>query len=167
MKIKPYIKKINNVINTFIKTSINEEYQAFMGSNFCAHLDDNKIEWTLLYADEDGKAFYDNFVSRFPIANKLGLFTVSVLHEIGHFETEDEIEDDTDLRNLELTNEEYFNLFNERIATEWAGNWIMENTNLATAFDREVYNAIFEMYDKALDKNFKKPLDIIQKTYYN
>jgi hypothetical protein len=74
------------------------------------------------------------------------------LHEVGHLETENEMEDDVDIRNNEImTNEEYFNLFNERIATDWAGYWIEKNFQKAINLDDTFRNALNNLYAETLD----------------
>lgn len=149
MLIDFYLQKINKVINTFIKT-IDESYSARMGNDFVACLNESVIEWTLIYVGNGGQAFYDNFVTRYPTAKNLQLFTLSILHEIGHLETEDEMEDDIEIRKTNLSNKDYFNLFNERIATDWAGKWIENNLDTAITLDKTLYKIIFEFYKKCL-----------------
>jgi len=142
---------INEVVREFVQ-SIDEEYDCRMGADFGACLNENVVEWSLLYVEKAGEAFYKNFVSRFPKANGFGLFTLSVLHEVGHFETEWEMEDDTGIRNqANMTNEEYFELFNERIATDWAGYWIEDNFEQACALDDKFQETLNKFYAAVLD----------------
>lgn len=144
-------EKINETVREFVK-SIDEEYDCRMGLDFMACLDSDIVVWSILTLEKSGEAFYDNFVSRFPKAKGFSLFTLSVLHEVGHLETENEMEDDIDIRNNEImTNEEYFNLFNERIATDWAGCWIEKNFQKAINLDDTFRNALNNLYAETLD----------------
>lgn len=72
----------------------------------------------------------------------------SILHEIGHYETENEIEEDTDDEELRFwlsmtdkkvaenptIQDRYFNLPSEWVATEWAIDWIKDNLETAKKF---------------------------------
>ena len=151
MSLDKELKKINEAVRNFVQ-SINEEYDCEMGLDFMAQLDTDIIVWSILTVEESGEAFYNNFISRFPKAKGFSLFTLSVLHEVGHLETENEMEDDTDTRNNEImTDEEYFNLFNERIATDWAGYWIEKNFQKAINLDDTFRNVLNSLYAEVLD----------------
>ena len=145
--------KINEVVRDFVK-SINEEYDCRMGIEFCVYLEENMIEWSILYVENGGEAFYENFISRFPKARGFNLFTLSVLHEIGHLETEWDMEDETYLRNTDIMDDEtYFNLHDERIATDWAGEWIEDNFDEAFAIDDKFNEILSSFFEKVLDKD--------------
>ena len=136
-KLDTYLNSINALVNKFVR-EIDEDYSAQLGTDFQALYDDDCITWTAIYSERGGEAFRNDFVKRFPIACDFDTFTLSILHEIGHLETEDEMVDDTSKRNRPMTNEQYFRLHNEYIATEWAGYWLEDN--LATA---RKWNAAF------------------------
>lgn len=142
------IETINRTIDAFISQF--GEYSCRMGTDFCVYLNENVIEWTLIYVENGGEAFYNNFVKRFPQAENLGLFTLSLLHELGHLETEDEIIEDEREFDKNISNEEYFNLPNETIATNWAGEWIESHLKEAESLDRKLEKIIFKFYEKYL-----------------
>lgn len=144
-----WIDKINNTIQSFI-TTINKEYKCEMGTDFCVYMDTNIINWSIFYADENGTNFYNDFVKRFPVAKDLDLFTLSILHEVGHLETEEDMEDDTKIDTDSLTDEEYFNLHNEKIATNWAGEWIEKNHNKAKQINDTFMNILIDGYGMLL-----------------
>ena len=151
MTLDKELKKIDEIVRNFVQ-SINEEYDCEIGLDFMAQLDSDIVVWSILTLKKSGEAFYDNFVSRFPKAKGFSLFTLSVLHEVGHLETENKMEDDVDIRNSKImTNEEYFNLFNERIATDWAGYWIEKNFQKAINLDDTFRNALNNLYAETLD----------------
>lgn len=148
------IKKLNWKLNTelnYLLTFFDEEYTVKMGTDFEVDLDEKILYWSILYTEKSGDAFYKNFCKKFPFVKDFSLFTLAVFHEIGHIETEDEMEDDTDLRNTELSNEEYFNLHNEKIATEWAGNYINEHLMFTKYFDDKFTTILKNFYQSILD----------------
>lgn len=143
-----YLEKINKVVNDFVKM-FSDEYYAELGAEFYANMDLQKVVYPLLIGDKSSKAFYDNFVGRFPCAKNYSVFLLSILHEIGHLETESEMVDDTNERNDEI-GLEYFDLWNEKIATDFAGFWLQDNEKIAKQFDENFENLVCEMYEKVL-----------------
>ena len=150
MTIKRLMWSINTELNHLL-TFFDDEYSAKMGTDFEADLDEKILYWSLLCGEKDGDAFYSNFCKLFPFVKDYNLFTLAVFHEIGHIETEDEMIDDTDIRNTELSNEEYFNLFNEKIATEWAGNFISTHAMFTKHFDNKFTELLKKFYETNLD----------------
>lgn len=149
MTFNGWLKKINDTVASFVH-SIDEEYECRMGQTFCAFIDEDVVEWSLVYKEEGGKAFYENFVERYPKAKGFSLFTLCILHEVGHLETQDEMRDDTKARNRIKSHKAYFNLFNERIATDWAGMWIDENYKAAVKLDDSFRSIISNFYKNTL-----------------
>ena len=144
-----YIEIINNAVTAFIK-EIDSEYNCKFGSDFSAHIIHNTITWSMMYAEKSGQAFYDNFVKRYPLCKNLDIFTLSLLHEVGHLET---IGDMIMERELVLTDDDYFNLHNERIATDWAGEYIKNNYTRVKKFDKEIIGLFNTMYNKLTENN--------------
>ena len=147
--LKDDLKLINDAVAAIVHL-FDEEYDARMGADFGACLDENIIEWSVLAPEGCGKEFYEDFCHRFPVAWGFDLFTLSILHEVGHFETEWEMIDDTPQRNKKLTNQEYFALYNERIATDWAGEWIECNIDLALDIDNRIKKILKKFYENNL-----------------
>lgn len=145
-----YIDLINHTIQKFIQ-NFNEEYDCCMELDFCAYLDTNTIAWSILCPDHSSQTFFENFVLRFPKVAGFDIFTLSILHELGHLETEDEMEDDTKERAKNLSDEEYYNLFNEKIATDWAGEWIMNHYEEALSLDNQFKTIFRDMYSNILN----------------
>ena len=146
-----FINQMNEKLNDFL-ARFEPDYQAEMGQEFMCLLDCNTVQWSLIYVDSAGEAFYHNFVKRFPLVKGFSLFTLSFLHELGHLETEWDAENDIEKRKTEMSNEEYFNLHNEFIATEWAGEWIETHYSEAQMFDNQLRKMIDNFYEKTLDK---------------
>ena len=76
--------------------------------------------------EEEDIIFYNNFVSRYNEAKNFSPVTLTLLHEFGHWETQDLIDWylDTEERDNAETIEEYVNIPSEFIATEWAIKWL-------------------------------------------
>ena len=98
--------------------------------------------------------FTDNFRSRFPVAKGFSNVTLALLHELGHFETCYDCDEQypdwnrsearkelhkkyKPTNDLYNANQEYFTWPDERLATEWAANWLTDanNRKLAKAFE--------------------------------
>lgn len=122
---------LNEMVNNFI-ANINEEYIAVENDFFEVNFEDYEINYAVENEVDD---FFNNFVERFPLAGNFAPFVLSLLHEVGHLETEDDIIDDTDERNAITDTAEYFNLYNEVIATDWAGFFIEDNFDLVAEFN--------------------------------
>lgn len=140
---------LTQAIKKFVQ-SFNEEYDVCMGTDFYVVTVTNTIVYTIAMSEKSGQAFYNNFVSRFPKCGQLSIFTLSLLHELGHLEMEWDEEDDIDLRNIITTDEEYFNLHNERIATDWAGEYATEHLDEMTKLDQQFINFITRTINKLL-----------------
>ena len=150
MTLEKFIEQIDELVRGLVK-SIDEDYECEIGSDFCVYLDEDLIHWSLLYKDECGQAFYQNFIERFPRAKGFGLFTLSLLHELGHLETEWDMEDDSELDTDSLSNEDYFALHNEKIATDWAGEYLIQHYEDVFAFDELIEAYLQAMYAGVLD----------------
>ena len=122
---------IHSALNNLLE-QIDEEYSAIQGDTFEADTEEDTIYFTLQNIKD---AFYEDFTNRYPLASAFEPFTLSVLHEIGHLETEAEAMDDIEERNAITTEAEYFALYNEAIATDWAGFYIEDNYTTVLQFD--------------------------------
>lgn len=101
------------------------------------------------------KWFREDFVSRCPAARGFANITLTLLHELGHIETEildfnfnrEKAEGDLLLRRLreEITAKEmnfaYFRFPDETAATEWAILWLKdpEHRKMAKAFEKKFF----------------------------
>lgn len=144
---------VTALIQDFV-SSFDEEYTVEMGEEFAANLNEDIVYYSIIYAENGGRAFYENFVKRFPKCDGMSLMMLSILHEIGHLETEWDMVDDTAVRARirgEKDNERYFNLHNEFIATEWAGNWATSHMEEAKAWDKKIMNTYMGILDNIIE----------------
>ena len=138
----PVMESVTNIIRNFIQ-DFDEEYDVMLSDTFCAGMDDYTIFYTIPDGSKGEVAFCANFIQRYPIAANYSPLLLSILHELGHLETEWMMEDEPkNLKYRALTDEEYFNLYNERIATDWAGEWLEQNEQKAMLLDCELTTAL-------------------------
>lgn len=96
------------------------------------------------------KQFRKDFINRCPMGRGFATITMTLLHELGHFETEwydfEDYDREAEIERI-LTlprgqkNWEYFKLPDEYAATEWAIEWLSkkENRVVAKQFERAFF----------------------------
>lgn len=124
--------KKEQIIKSFIQEVTNHKWIVKKSFQWCINLKD-----TLYYAEdeetESAQAFRMDFLVRCPIAANHLDITLSILHEIGHYMTRDEMDyiyPDT------YTYNEYFAAHDEMIATNWAINYIINNEERVKNFEK-------------------------------
>lgn len=125
-------------------------FRAYIGA------DDVKIEYDFKSMSDIGaKEFYRNMVMRDPSLRGFSMVTLSLLHELGHHETADDVPfgyDREKARNKmykwsgedeRILNMMYFSLPDEWLATQWAIDWLSdeENRKRAKRFERDFFKA--------------------------
>lgn len=87
--------------------------------------------------------FRRDFIARYAPARGFSNTTLSILHEIGHYRTRQEIDDWQDYKKRQRvkTQKEYMMLESERRATDWAIQWLYsaEHRRLAKQFEKEFF----------------------------
>jgi hypothetical protein len=149
------INEINNTINEFLKPF---DLTAELGTDFDYCFFENKIHYALVVGDLASRLFLKNAESRFPDVHA-DVFLWSLLHEIGHSETIDDLEDETENlcreikvhlydNNLPIENihEIYFNCPDEVAATDWAGEYLMSHSKEITVFWNKLQPLIERFY---------------------
>lgn len=147
---------IDKVLNDFLEPF---EATAEMGDTFCYCFDSSTINYTLIEEPEE-KYFLNHVFSLAPDLKGYNGFLISFLHELGHHYTldelsEDEVNESLDTKrriNNEYTDgridlqEEYFNLPDEAIATNWAIEYIRNNRKKIDEFWSKLLNVIIQFY---------------------
>ena len=138
------VEKLEKIVN-FIASFVDEEYTAFLGADSMADVEKLSIYFSIVVIEREDKLFMEDVYSRegnLPILSNL---LWSILHEIGHLETRDEMEDDTAERqaisDLSYTSPDeashkYHQLYNEVIATDWAVMFALENAMRCRLWDK-------------------------------
>lgn len=162
MKIIKGANKLENTINKFLAPF---ELTSCLSSDFSYEFAKDKVNFSLIVADHAGVYFQD-FIHSMWEEVTIDTFLLSLLHEVGHAETWDDLEDEdiaysddmkafiqeelaagvTEARRKELYFE-YFNLPDELAATTWAIEYIKNNA-IQLVFDWEIIsNAIVEFFN--------------------
>ena len=92
--------------------------------------------------DEEDKMFRKNFISRYPTAQGFANITLAILHELGHWVTRNSVNWlEYAILASQVSSEEYFDLEAERIATDWAIEWLSQSQNrkLAKSFEVQYF----------------------------
>jgi hypothetical protein len=147
-------QEVTSILEAFAQT-FDEEYLVQFGSDFQADNMEETIYYTIAIVDEGAKSFRANFEKRFPVAKDFDIFTLSFLHELGHLETEwdmvDDIKQRNEIRGLK-DSERYYNLHNEKIATDWAGEYLTDHYTTAKALENKCLKIIKQVWEKYPDE---------------
>lgn len=138
------VEKLEKIVRC-ITSFVDEEYTAFLGVDSMADVEKLSIYFSITVIEREDELFMEDVYSRegdLPILSNL---LWSILHEIGHLETRDEMEDDSaerqDISDLSYVSPDeashkYHQLYNEVIATDWAVTFALENTTQCRLWDK-------------------------------
>lgn len=129
------------LLRNFVK-SFDEEYTVRKAKSFDSSIFELTISYTLTDADPMGEAFRADFINRFPACADFSLFLLSFMHELGHLETEYDMVNDTAQRNKVKSARAYFRLHNEKIATDWAGNYLTAHHDEMKNFEKKFWKTL-------------------------
>ena len=132
--------ELTSALDAFVKENFDEDYSVELGSDFFVDLDTDIIRYAVICPEADEKSFCADFINRFS-ADALSDARSRTLEE------EWQMEDDAKERELCTKAEDYYKLFNERIATDFAGEWITKHHDFAKECDKK----FIAIYEKILD----------------
>ena len=93
--------------------------------------------------DIGDKLFRKSFTDRYPMTKGFSTITLTLLHECGHWYTRSVVNPLTYMKMVgqAITNEEYFNIPYERLATDWAICWLSNplNRKIAKQFEENYF----------------------------
>ena len=147
--IKTYLQEHNLNCNVSISNDFEYDYYT------------DTIYYSLIVNDIMGKRFLDFAFDLGLKAKDCPIFILSLFHEVGHFVTIDTLDEDKDNKAQELKEKmtdkdwyNYFNLYDEKIATQWAIDYINEHEQdlriLATQLDIDMKTDIQDLYNYEL-----------------
>ena len=149
---------VTRILNQFIR-QFDPDYSCTVGADFEAWNNEYKIIYAIALPDACAISFQADFIRRFPQCADFNIFTLSFLHELGHLETEwDMIDDVTEriaihhIKDQDLRDRKYYALHNERIATDWAGEYLTENHDEMKLWEEKVLAKIKKVLDKLIDE---------------
>ena len=141
---------LENTVNAII-SHINRHYSAELGADFETELDEQKIFFAVTVSERADAFFMKDVYSREGMLPTLSNFLWSILHEVGHLQTADEMEDDSNKRekirkmwkrNPERAAMRYYALHNESVATDWAVDFAINHTMLCRIWDKALLCAL-------------------------
>lgn len=130
------------------------------GKEFCAVCSEKRIEYSFDGLADEGMAIFRKYwAEKAPVFNEFSNATLSLLHELGHVETNARVRRNFTWKMRQLawaaidmqyeTNEEknnhYFEMPDEKAATEWAIEWLADanHKHIAKLFETQ-FLACFE-----------------------
>lgn len=154
MKLKG-IENIENILNKFLEPF---ECKSELGSDFSYWYSESLICFALAVTESNDIDFRE-FCKELQPELHCDIFLLSFMHELGHHETLDEWNDEEyldmkiqkeQINKMKVSQREknfmYFNIPDERRATEWGLQYIMEHkTEIALLWNR-LQQAIFQFY---------------------
>ena len=141
---------VTALLNDFIQM-FDEEYTVELAHKFCADNIQEVVYYTVVMPKDSVDEFTTDFIKRFPACSCFSEFMLSFMHELGHLETEWDMVDDTEERNQITDNKTYFQLYNERIATDWAGEYLTEHKNEMQMLERQILTEIHKIWQSIPD----------------
>ena len=145
---------LDEVINNYLEKF---DLTASIGLDFGCYPDDEEIEYAIVIPERFQKLWTEYLTDRYPDVTA-PIFIWALLHEVGHCMTNDyftptakeifrEYKDNLDGDDDEQTFE-YYNCFDEAIATEWAYLYIRDNQEELIKFWNEVQKELNKIYEK-------------------
>ena len=141
---------VTALLNDFIQM-FDEEYTVELAHKFCADNIQEVVYYTVVMPKDSVDEFTTDFIKRFPACSCFSEFMLYFMHELGHLETEWDMVDDTEERNKITDNATYFQLYNERIATDWAGEYLTEHKDEMQMLERQILTEIRKIWQSIPD----------------
>ena len=141
---------VTAMLNDFIQM-FDEEYNVELAHKFCADNIQEVVYYTVVMPKDSVDEFTTDFIKRFPACSCFSEFMLSFMHELGHLETEWDMVDDTEERNKITDNATYFQLYNERIATDWAGEYLTDHKTEMQMLERQILTEIHKIWQSIPD----------------
>lgn len=143
------MKKVLNKYRQVAKY-IDREIKIKKGNEWACYVEDKIITIPQIESEEGNAEFRKSIEKILPITLEIDIISDemwSLLHEVGHIQKGKRYNDNIirGLANIfsklslnRLANAIYFNLKEEKEATQWAVNYVNKNVNIVQRFDREL-----------------------------
>jgi hypothetical protein len=161
------VETIEHILNAFLQDN-GFDVKAFIDDDFCYYPTSSRIGFSL-FTREDADSYYQDYVRSLAPELTIDTSLISFFHELGHYETFDDYSDDeihefqllkdniaSCFRELAFGNHrfdrrslffEYFSIEEERAATQWGIDYILNNQDKVRKFWRELSQAILNVYE--------------------
>ena len=137
------MKKVLNKYREFARY-INKEIKVKKDSEWLSYVEDKQIGIPRAETEEGQQAFRNSIIKALPADRKEEIdiipdFAWSFLHEVGHIQ-----------KGKSLANLIYFNLKEEKQATKWATDYVINNEEVVIKFSNELIKA-YKRYYKTMN----------------
>lgn len=153
-------RKAKRIMQEFICIAAADDIELKHGYTFQATCSDKLIEYHFDgLCDKGMKYFRAHWTAKSPMLKGFADVTITLLHEIGHVETDAEIRKtfdygmrmlawaaiDARYDSIKEKNEQYFEMPDEKTASEWGIEWLSnpKNRKIAKRFEKKFF-ACFE-----------------------
>ena len=156
------IDTINNILNKFLQECGYDDIRVKEDTDFCYYPTSQIIGYSFLCSKQSNDLFLEFIQGLNPLVT-FDIFLWSFLHELGHHETYDDLEDEeimysydmkalinaayvNDKEHIAMLSKDYFNLPDEYAATMWAVNFANKNIDKLWALWQKLQPAIMNFY---------------------
>lgn len=144
------LNELDQAIQSFLLDINFDIKSCVLGLDFCCYPEDNEIVYSLFVTEKCSNTFMDRVRNKYPDIDA-DEFLWSLLHEVGHLVTYDDVFDwdmITRIKDLpNLSDEVYYELTDEYLATEWAANYMREHRELVEEHWEHIRAAIVNIYE--------------------
>lgn len=149
-------REIDRILNRWLKAH-GYTIRVFASTEFAWYWNEDKISY-VPFEEEEIDTRFMAFAKSLGLRVDCGSFIVSFFHELGHYETEDDLdylqeqycEDVKDTLDKDSVKDlmVYFNLDDEKMATQWAVDFINENVDDVGELAIELSKAFTKFYKR-------------------
>ena len=163
-------KELNKAIHTLFEELGYDEIECSLESEFAYYPTKERIAYSLIEMPYSDIGFKEYLKETYPDCPECSMFVFSLLHELGHHLTLDDIEDNvynkcwqqkrrlekrepkTDKARIKLQ-KDYCKIYDEAIATETAVEILKNNYRIILNFEKVWFNAVMKFYERNGLKN--------------
>lgn len=151
------IEEINTLYEKYFNNRFANEIIFESGDDYAAYIKERVVEIPYIVSEKGSKEFLQSVDRQGGNVNTLNLEIWSVLHEVGHLETRQDIIVSTLLRKIcnkvnsrKLKNLIYFNIPEEKKATKWAVKYAKTHKYSLMKLQEELTRQYKELAEKVL-----------------
>ena len=148
------VDRLLMLCNYFLEDNFNDFEEVRLSTDFYCYPNTAEIFVTFIALESAVDGFYNNLLTRTEI-NDISCFTWSFLHEVGHCMTWNYLGKRTNnhCRNIKrkiergsIDKQTYYRLADEKMATDWAIDFVSRNHDLVKAFDKNILQILTEIF---------------------
>lgn len=148
------VDKLLNLCDLFLEDNFENFENVGLGTDFFCYPNTAEIYVAVVALRDALDEFYNNLLTRTDV-DDISCFTWSFLHEVGHCMTWTYMNKRTHnhCRNIKrkiergsIDTQTYYRLADEKMATDWAIDFVSHNHKLVKAFDKNVLQILTEIF---------------------